>query len=181
MSKETEIVKLLRQYLSAFPNAAMQDSAWAIYARALSPLSLEEINAAMLKLLRTFKFWPSVAEIFEAAKSVRETAAGSGLPTAAEAWEEVMRLARAHGLYRKWEYSCPEVKAALQAFGKEELCLTETAQANTSRAQFMRMYAEICRRRQDERENEAVLSALPKARERLARGKIVQIAEARRA
>lgn len=184
MAKEAEIVRLLRQYFQAFPKAEMPDSAWAMYGRALSPLTLEEINAAMLKLLRTAKFWPSVAEIFEAAKSVTETAQEIGLPTAAEAWEEVIAQARKNGLYRKWEYSCPEVEAALKAFGKEELCMTETAQVNTSRAQFMRMYKEICERKTEIRENNAVLDMLPTARKALrerATAKVLEIAEARRA
>ena len=185
MTKEEAILRIIKPYASVFPNSAkMQPEAWPIYARALSALSPEEISAAMLKLMRTSKFFPTIAEIFEAARSVRETADGSGLPTAAEAWEEVIAQARKNGLYRKWEYSCQEVEAALKAFGKEELCMTETAQVNTSRAQFMRMYKEICERKQEIRENNAVLDMLPKARKALqerAAAKVLEIAEARRA
>ena len=179
LSKETAIIKLLQKYITAFPNAKMPDGAWAIYARALSPLSIEEINAAMLKLLRTLKFWPSVAEIFEAAKSVREYAEGSALPTAADAWGEVMRLVDRCHMYQPWTYSCPEVQMAAERFGKYELCALLQSEVSIARAQFMRMYNEIVGRRKDNRENEAVLQTLPKSKKVLA--KVVEIAEAKRA
>jgi len=181
MTKETEIVKLLRQYMTAFPSNTLADGAWAIYARALSSLSLDEINAAMLKLLRTSKFFPSVAEIFDAAKSIREFAREDVLPTAAEAWQEAINLVRKYGIYKPWEYSCPEVEHAIKCFGREELCMIEQNAVNVARSQFMRMYQEICKRREEVRENTAVLAAIPSAKAKLAGGKIVQLAEAKRA
>jgi len=181
MTKETEIVKLLRQYMTAFPsNANLADGAWAIYARALSSLTLEEINAAMLKLLRTSKFFPSVAEIFQAAKSVREYADGTKAPTAAEAWEEVQRLAKQIHLSGPWDYSCPEVKRAAECFGRYELCTIEENAVSIARSQFIKIYNEIVSRRKEDKENEAVLEILPSARAQLAKGKIIELAEARR-
>lgn len=182
MSKETEIVKLLRQYLSAFPNATMQDSAWAIYARALSTLSLDEINAAMLKLLTASKFWPSVAEIIEAARSVRECAEGSTLPTAAEAWQEVQQLVRTRHIYKPWEYSCVEVQKAAECYGRYELCNLLESEVGIARAQFCKMYNEIAQRSEEKRKNEEVLARLPQIkREALGsvNGKIIALAEAK--
>ena len=172
-------MKLLRQYLSAYPNASMADGAWAIYARALSSLSIEEINAAMLKLLRNSKFFPSVAEIFEAAKSVREYAQQDALPTAAEAWAEAIDLVRKYGIYKEWEYSCPEVEHVIECFGRYELGMIEENAVNTARSQFMRMYNEIGNRAKEDRENEAVLEILPKTQAKLAKGKIIELAEAK--
>ncbi len=184
MSKENEIVKLLRQYFSAFLNATMQDSAWAIYARALSTLSLDEINAAMLKLLTTSKFWPSVAEIFEAARSVRECAQGNILPTAAEAWQEVQQLVRTCHIYMPWVYSCPEVQKTVECYGRYELCNLLESEVGIARAQFCRMYNEIVQRSEEQRQNEEVLARLPQAkRKALGRlnGKIIELAEAKAA
>ena len=181
MSKEAEIVKLLRQYLSAFPNATMQDSAWAIYARALSVLSVEEINAAMLKLLTTCKFWPSVAEIIEAARSIKITAEGNAVPAAAEAWGEIMQLARKNGMDRKWEFSCHEVEYTLKMFGgKQMICMMQESDMPTCRAQFMRMYNEICEKQKTERENQEVIDRLPQKQRQALSGKIIQIAEAKK-
>ena len=172
MNKEAEIVKLLRQYLLAFPNATMQDSAWAIYARALSTLSMDEINAAMLKLLTTCKFWPSVAKI---------TINGNTVPAAAEAWGEVMQLARRNGMDRQWDFSCEEVKYTLKMFGgKQMICMMQESDMPTCRAQFMRMYNEICEKWETERQNKEVLARLPKANREALKGKIVQLAEAKK-
>ena len=52
--------------------------------------------------------------------------------------------------------------------------MVEEKQTNTARAHFMRIYTDVIKRAKEERENKAVLNALPKVR-----GKIVQIAEAR--
>lgn len=176
MKREAEILKVLKPYAAAFPNMKMQPEAWPIYASVLSVLTPDEVNAAMRKLLHTIKFFPTVAEIFEAAQSIRETAEASGLPTAGEAWQEVIRQGRMNGLDRPWSYSCPEVKTALERFGKSELIHLEESQTNTARAQFMKIYADVIKRAKDERDSQAVLNALPKVR-----GKIVQLAEARRA
>ena len=165
----------------AFPNATMQDSAWAIYARALSTLSMDEINAAMLKLLTTCKFWPSVAEIMEAARSIKITINGNTVPAAAEAWGEVMQLARRNGMDRQWDFSCEEVKYTLKMFGgKQMICMMQESDMPTCRAQFMRMYNEICEKWETERQNKEVLARLPKANREALKGKIVQLAEAKK-
>lgn len=179
MTRETEILRVLKPYVSAFPNAKISNEAWPIYASVLSSLTTEEVNAAMRKLLHTAKFFPTIAEIFEAARSVREYAEGSSIPTAAEAWKEVMDLVDKYHMYKPWEYSCPEVQQAAECFGKEELCLLLQSEVSIARAQFMRMYNEIVGRRRDNRENEAVLRTLPASGKVLA--KVVEISEARRA
>ena len=72
-----------------------------------------------------------------------------------------MREARAKFVYRPWELSCPEVEKAVEAFGKMDLCTLEETAVNTARAQFMRMYQQIVERKEERRQNEAVLTALP--------------------
>jgi len=181
MTKEEAILRVIKPYASVFPNSSkMQAEAWPIYARALSSLPVEAVSAAMAKLMQTAKFFPTIAEIFEAARSVSEYANGTALPTAAEAWEEVMRLVDKCHLYEEWTYSCPEVKRAAECMGKYELCMMLESEVGVYRGQFVKMYNEICKRRRDDAENEAVLTALPKVREALLAGKIAQIAEAKR-
>lgn len=179
MTRETEILRVLKPYIAAFPNTKIQGEAWPIYASVLSSLTPEELNAAMRKLLHTAKFFPTIAEIFEAARSVREYAEGSSIPTAAEAWKEVMDLVDKYHMYKPWEYSCPEVRQAAECFGKEELCMLLQSEVSIARAQFMRMYNEIVGRRREDRENKKVLEALPASKKVLA--KVIQISEARRA
>ena len=161
MSRESDVVRVLKPYLAAFPQAKINEGTLFVYARALADFPPTLIDAAMLKLLRTLKFFPSVAEIIEAAEGIVELAEGKSLPTPAEAWGEAMREARAKFVYRPWELSCPEVEKTVEAFGKMDLCTLEETAINTARAQFMRMYQQIVERKEERRQNEAVLTALP--------------------
>ena len=179
-TKDAEIIKILKPYFMAFPKSGMDEGGLMVYARALSPLEIEDINAAMLKLLRTQKFWPSVSEIFDAAKSIRNYIEHGSQPSPAEAWEEVMSLARRWGIYKKWEYSCPEVEKAAKCFGREALCLMEEKEVNYARAQFMKIYKDLCDRANEKRENEEILATLSNRRAlKEAAGKVIQLAEAK--
>jgi len=183
MSKESEIIKILKPYFMAFPKSGMDEGALLIYARALSILPVDAINAAMLELLTTSKFWPSVAEIFETAKSIRAYSEESTIPTAADAWGEVIGLVKKYGIYKPWDYSCEEVKRAAELFGKMELCMIEENAVNTARAQFMRMYNEIVQRKEQDRKHQEVLDRLPplQCKNEALTGKIIQLAEAKSA
>ena len=180
MSAEVEIIKILKPYCMAFPKSGMTEGTLLIYSRALSDLPPAELNAAMLYLLRTSKYWPTVAEIIEAVKILRERVQGTALPSAADAWGEVIELVRRRGVYEPWEYSCPEVKAAVEKFGRVELCMIEENAVNTARAQFMRMYDQVVRRNEQDKKVDEVLERLPDEKAQIARGKIIELAEAKR-
>ena len=51
----------------------------ALYVKVLAPLSYTEIEAAVLRIMRTAKFFPTAAEIFEAAEKVGKTLKFEGL------------------------------------------------------------------------------------------------------
>ena len=177
MSRESDILKVLMPYVSAFPNnTKIKDEAWPIYASVLSTLTPEEVNMAMRKLLVTAKFFPTIAEIFEAAQSIREQVDGTGFPSAADAWEEVQRLAKSLYLDKPWTFSHEAVERAAKAFGKYELCTIESNAVGVARAHFMKMYAEIADEMKTKKKNDEVLATLPKAK-----GKIIELAEAKRA
>ena len=168
MSKEheTEIILTLTPYLMAFPQSRMTAEGLVIYAKALSGLSIAEINAAMLKLMRTCRFFPSVAEIFEQAAVMRDFAAGSTLPAPDEAWAEVQREVRRKHIMGEWELSCPEVRKAADRFGRMELCSLKADEVNTARAQFMRIYKAIVERARDSEVNREVMGQLPQGQAR---------------
>lgn len=158
------IIKTLTPYLMAYPQSKMNEGGLMIYAKALANLSVEEIDAAMLKLTLTLKFFPSIAEIFEEARNMRDVSEGELLPSPGEAWEEAMRLTRDCHVYKPWVYSCPEVEKAVKRFGKMELCLLEPSGMNTARAQFCRFYEEIVRQKRNKAVNESVVALLPPRR-----------------
>ena len=172
MNKRQEIIALLMQFLPAYPTVKMstpkEQEDWkkrfAIYATVLQNESTEAINAAMLKLCRTCKFYPTVAEVLEQIESVTDYATDSRLPSPDEAWEEAMREAHDKFVYGKWELSTPEIEQAVKNFGKMALCELEPDGMNTARAQFMRIYSAICERKREAKTNQAVLDALPQSR-----------------
>lgn len=130
------------------------------YVIALDELSYVEVKAALAKLSQTAKFFPTVAEIYEAARSIRATAEDNGELDAGQAWEEAMRLVKTCHVYKPWTFSNPDVEQAVKQFGKQELCALGAADVNTARAQFRRIYNDVVSRRKDREENEKVLTRL---------------------
>lgn len=168
-TKIQKIVKVIMPYYMAYPNARMDAESLRIYCMALSHLSIEEIEAAMTKLLRTHKFWPSVSEVCEAAKGLRiymlaKSGTNSDKLTSAEAWQEVMDNVKTNHLYKPWKFSNPEVERTARQFGMAELCGLEMRDVNTARAQFMRMYDSAVSQSESDQENKEILSLLGKKR-----------------
>ena len=162
----SKIIKLLTPYLTVYPACKLEASGLMLYARALQDVPLDEIDAAMVKLMRTSKFFPSVAEILEAVKTTRDVIGGNDTSSAGAAWQEAMKLVKDIGPYGPWTYSSPAVERTVKQFGRMELCELKTDEMNTARAQFMRIYtAEEAR--ESERENvRATLKAMPNGRAR---------------
>jgi hypothetical protein len=131
-----------------------------LYVMSLDELTFFEVKAAVMKLLRTAKFFPTIAEIFEAVDSLKETATGRDTKDAGEAWEEAMKLVRTCHMYKPWTFSTPEVEQAVKQFGKRELIALETDDVNTARAQFMRIYNRVVERKKQRENNEKVLTKL---------------------
>jgi hypothetical protein len=162
--KQIETVKILEPYLMALPQSKINTGSLIVYAKALMPLSLAEIDAAMLKLMQNMKWFPTIAEIFEEAKDIRKFIGKQEIPEADDAWHEAMKLAHDKWLYGKWEYSCAEVKKAIENFGKRELCTIEAKDLNTARAQFTKMYNNIIQRSKNNAANKEVVKSLPTGR-----------------
>lgn len=172
----SRIIKILTPYISVYPSCKLKSSGLMLYAMALQDVPLDELDAAMVRLMRTNKFFPSVAEILDAVKTTREVISGEDKGGAGAAWHEAMELVRHVGPYRPWTYSSPAVERAIKQFGKMELCEIETDAVNTARAQFMRIYNEAADREREREEVRATLKALPSNRamelvKRLAAGK----------
>ena len=177
------ITKMLSPYLAVFPSCKIDSVGLVMYAKALLPLSLPVIEAALIKLLQTSVFFPSVAEIFKAADEMEEfvlaQTSGSRVPTAAEAWEEVQRLVKDCYVYKKWEFSCPQVEKAAKQFGIKELCVLESNAVNTARAQFMRIYDSIVNQNLADRQNQRALDTMSAKSLSMLAGRVTNLLEER--
>ena len=158
----SKIIKMLTPYLTVYPACKLEASGLMLYARALQDVPLDELDAAMVRLMRTSKFFPTVAEILEAVKTTRDVISGEDKGGAGAAWHEAMELVRHVGPYRPWTYSSPAVERAVKHFGKMELCELETDAVNTARAQFMRIYNEEAARAKERADVKAAINALPR-------------------
>jgi hypothetical protein len=157
----SKIIKTLTPYLSAYPACKMKSSGLMVYARALQHIPLDELDAAMLKLMRTSKYFPTVAEILEAVRDQRKIISGNDVTGAGAAWKEAMDLVKNIGPYGHWTFSSSVVERTVKNFGKMELCNLKTDEMNTARAQFMRIYTSEEGRENGRREVKEALAALP--------------------
>lgn len=160
-SNELEIIKTLTPYMLAFPQSKMNAQSLVIYAKALSSLSLAEIDVAMTKLLRTMKFFPSVAEIFEQAETMTRFVNADEDKLPDEAWSEVVEQMHDAFVYKKPVFSTPEIEKAALSMGWIPLCEMPVDGTNTARAQFLKMYESVLKRKREGRVNRDVLAILP--------------------
>lgn len=150
-----EIVALVTLATAAYPSAQSKDpepvvTAWALM---MPDIPFAVARAAVIKVCRSSKFFPSIAEIVEASHELDPKK--EKLPTAAEAWEEVGRLIRNVGPYRQPRYSCDTVRRAAQSVGWLQLCTGNNPEAD--RAHFLRLYESMCGRLKENNENETAL------------------------
>jgi Loader and inhibitor of phage G40P len=148
MMNRKQVAGLLMLALSNFPNMQeknMQPTA-ALWEKAFSDMDYPTAEKALIKVLSTSRFFPTVADIREAAAQINQPR----IMDAMEAWGLIVQAIRKYGMYRQKEGldSLPDdVRAMANRFTWRELCLNENP--DTMRAQF-RMAWET----QSKRENE---------------------------
>ncbi len=89
MATDNEITKALTVLAAAYPRFDLPDATIKIYQRLLSDLDFDILKAATLQCATMCKFFPTVAEIRDAAVEIQTMA--EGIPSDVEAWGEVMR------------------------------------------------------------------------------------------
>ena len=138
-----ELIKTLDPYLSAFGDNSLTVGGLVVYARALGDLSPKELDNTMTELIQTSSSFPRVSEILRQAEKKERISSKDKVPAPDEAWHEVQQQVKLKGMYTAWDYSCEAVSLAVKNFGKTELCTTSANQVNETRAQFMKIYADI--------------------------------------
>lgn len=152
---EVKMLALVVLASSSYPSMQNKDpqpivSAWSLL---LADIPLAILQAAVLKVCRESAFFPSVAQIVEAANALDPRS--EKLPTAAEAWEEVEQQICAVGIYKKPVFSCDLVRRAARSIGWLQLCCSENPAAD--RAHFLRLYESMKNKRSEAKEIEQVM------------------------
>lgn len=125
------------------------------YAFALADLDHVAAKAAVLELMQTSRFLPTIAEIRERCVKGRVN-----LPTPEEAFGIVRRAIGRHGAYLTPVFDCEEIQSAVDAISWKEICLGENPVSN--RARFIDAYRGFVDRRMRE---EATGKYVPSSRQ----------------
>lgn len=166
MSKAKDIVRLLMPYLMAFPSSKMNEGALLIYAKALEELEIGQIEASMQMILKTSKFFPSVAEIYEKAETiktyVRKDMGAEVDLSPAEAWENAITTLKSQSQYsqKPYEFATKNVERAVRQFGLAEMLMLQEDGVNTARSQFMRIYEALLKRELKDNEVRSAFKSL---------------------
>ena len=162
------IIDILTPYFQIMPKAKSltqdESETLMLYADILIELPLDVLKAAMVKCALTSTFFPTIAEIFTQAESVCRQQYGTTLPDADEVWHEVTEWIKHHQTRQKvsMEFSCEELAEAVKNFGQRELLRMEDSQIDVVRAQFMRTYEAVVKRRREHRLNDMAWAVVTK-------------------
>ena len=159
---QNKTIKMLAPLILAFPNSKVNEGTIGVYATALSCLEEVELTASVMKCMRTCKFFPSIAEIMEQADNMVQVATGTKHKSNDEAWKEVLQEMNDAFIYRKPVFSSDEIETAALAMGWNGLCQTEIQDMGTIRAQFLRMYESVCKRKKEAKIDGQVIDVIGK-------------------
>ncbi len=132
-----------------------------IYVADLVDFPAELIGAACKKLRYEAKFLPTINEIIDAAKSLVATSTGRRLPSWLEAQAEIEKQISCSGIYKKPEFSCKEIRQAVQAYGWLNICMTNIAGVGRMWERLQKLYEQACQYERSESTNLYVLKDKP--------------------
>lgn len=148
MTKQ-QISVLIALTAANFPNMQERDMRPTanLWQELLSDIPFEVAKAAIIKILATARFWPTVAEIREAAAAITNP----HILSPAEAWALVEQANDRYGYYRAEEGMKslpPLVQTIVKSLsGFREVCASE--EPGVVRGQFMKMYDQYAARERE--------------------------------
>ena len=143
-----EIVTLLSMATANFPSTQKQDltATLMLWEKALSDIPYQVAENAVIKVLATSKFFPTIAEIREAATQMTKPRKIDAM----EAWGQILLAVRRHGIYEEkkaLDSLSPDIAKMVKRFTWREICTNDNP--DTLRAQF-RMAWEVESKRENE-------------------------------
>ena len=157
-TKET-VTQVMVILASAYPRFQVPKNTGRIYAELLADIPDNLLILAAKTHAANSTFFPSVAELRKAAFGIQAKA--QGIPSTAEAWDEVCRQIRYVGSWGTPRFSSHLISRAVEGLGGwRALCVSENPVAD--RAHFLKIYDRLL---QDGQEDAALL---PEVRELLA-------------
>ena len=149
--KYDEAKQLIARAIVIYPHmktGALEETA-KVWSEMLSDIDYADAMMALKKHVANSDFPPTIASIRKNAKEIYQLY--DGIPTAEEAWTEVMRTLNR---YKRPQYTNPLIDKAVDFMGYANLCDSENAMAD--RAQFIKAYNNLKERRNELEGIEAV-------------------------
>lgn len=132
---------ILRQLVSAYPNAQASLETIAVYDRLLADIPLGDLQTVIDQCIAECKFLPTVAEIRDRYHALTRTI---GQASATEAWQDVLSQIRAVGYIGAPYFANAITAQVVKSMGWRELCTGENMVAD--RAHFLKMYDQLASR-----------------------------------
>lgn len=152
MATEKEITKIMGVMAHAYPRYELSADSVKLYAKLLTDIPAEILEASAKQIMAENKFFPSVAEWREMAHKLM--VGKLQIPSAYEAWEDAMGQVRRCGDYYRYtygkqpEYSHPLVERAVQIIGYHNLVESENIMFD--RAHFFKIYESLLSRAEED-------------------------------
>lgn len=138
--KRSEVAELVAIMAAAFIRPPMTEKTCQVYETMLADLEHGAAKRAVMRLVNTSKWLPTIAEIRAAAVELEHGARRSG----AEAWGDVTTAIRKIGRYGNPAFEDPLVAQCVRSFGWETLC--DSTNDTADRARFIEAFDALAER-----------------------------------
>lgn len=134
MTKD-EAKQVIAVLMAAYPKTELPLESIQLYIQFLEDLPFEAGKAGALLHIAENKWFPTVSEIRQLAVN---SIPGNAIPSASDAWGEVLKQIKHEGQYGIPNFSHPAIASAVKAMGWRNLCISEDGMAD--RAHFLKIY-----------------------------------------
>ena len=133
-----EAIAIIGYLAVAFPNTKIEEATVDVYRESLLDLPYAQTADAAKIIVKTARFFPSIAEIRET--TLRHMPAAY-IPTSSEAWANVADQLQQSGTWHAPTFAHPLIAQAVRTMGWYDLCRSDNQM--TDRAHFMRLYSDL--------------------------------------
>jgi hypothetical protein len=141
MASNKKVIEVLGIFALSFPRTEVKPGMSKIWYSLLQDIPDEILEAAAKQVIAENTFFPSLAEVRN--KALLLMAGVNGIPSAGEAWEEVISNCRSSH-YENWSH--PLIEKAYLIIGKSYWRVMLTDEEMATRAHFIKIYDNLVSR-----------------------------------
>lgn len=140
--KESEALEIIGMIATAYPSNKLDQAGAKLYRQLILDLPADETRKAVIRLISTSKFLPTIAEIREAATDLKL----GPMRTGGEAWGEAMLAVRKYDRSESPKWSEPIMAEAMRLWGSWVDFCNSPADDPGGRARFIELYEQLSKR-----------------------------------